>query len=75
VAVQVQAYAAAGEPVVLLFPPSLEFVAGFWGAILAGAIAVPANLPDTTRGGRGLSRLTSILADTKARLVITSVKP
>lgn len=58
--------------VVLLYPPGIEFVVGFWGTILAGMIAVPANLPDTARSGRGLSRLRSILDDTRARLVLSN---
>ncbi|HEY5935070.1 MAG TPA: fatty acyl-AMP ligase [Kofleriaceae bacterium] len=72
VAAHLQARPRADGLVVLLYPPGLEFVVGFWGTILAGMIAVPANLPDTARSGRGLSRLRSILDDTSAGLVLSS---
>src|SRR3954453_19182722 len=40
-----QAEAEAGERVLLLYPPGLEFVAAFFGCLYAGAIAVPAYPP------------------------------
>ena len=72
VAAHLQARPRADGLVVLLYPPGIEFVVGFWGTILAGMIAVPANLPDTARSGRGLTRLRSILDDTRAGLVLSS---
>src|ERR1700694_2997636 len=42
IAARLQESVAIGQRVVLLFPPSLEFVAAFWGCLYAGAIAVPA---------------------------------
>lgn len=32
---------ATAERVLLFYPPGLEFVAGFWGCLYAGAIPVP----------------------------------
>ncbi|HYG63468.1 MAG TPA: amino acid adenylation domain-containing protein, partial [Thermoanaerobaculia bacterium] len=60
---------AAGERVVLLFPPGLEFIAAFFGCLYAGAVAVPAYPP---RSQRGLPRLLSILSDARPRVVLTT---
>src|SRR5262245_37423391 len=42
VAAELQAAGLAGKPVLLLFAPGLDFIAAFFGALYAGAIAVPA---------------------------------
>lgn len=59
-----------GEPIVLSFPPGLEFVVAFCGCLYAGAIAVPAALPQSHRTG---TRLAVVLGDSGARCVLTSV--
>jgi acyl-CoA synthetase (AMP-forming)/AMP-acid ligase II len=38
-----------GERAVLLYPPGADFVAGLFGALYAGLVAVPAYPPDPTR--------------------------
>src|SRR5690348_8282694 len=63
---------ARGEPVLLLFPPGLEYVAGFLGCVCAGAIAVPAYPPDPARLGRTLPRLGALVADARARFALTT---
>ncbi|HKI03097.1 MAG TPA: amino acid adenylation domain-containing protein, partial [Thermoanaerobaculia bacterium] len=60
---------AAGERVVLLFPPGLEFISAFFGCLYAGALAVPAYPP---RSARGLPRLRAILDDARPRVVLTT---
>ncbi len=60
---------AAGERVLLLFPPGLEFVNAFLGALYAGALAVPAVPP---RSARGLPRLRSIVSDSRPQVVLTT---
>src|SRR5947209_3517018 len=50
VAAALQAHGAAGERALLLFPPGLDFVVAFLGALYARAIAVPAYLPRPNRG-------------------------
>ena len=56
------------EPVILLYPPGLEFIAAFFGCLYAGAIPLPAYLP---RLGRSMRRLEMIIADSKARVALT----
>jgi acyl-CoA synthetase (AMP-forming)/AMP-acid ligase II len=60
---------AAGERVLLLYPPGLEYVAAFFGCLYAGAIAVPIYPP---RPNRTLERLREIVADAQARFALTS---
>jgi acyl-CoA synthetase (AMP-forming)/AMP-acid ligase II len=61
-----------GERVLLLFAPGLEFIAAFFGALYAGAIAVPAYPPDPARLDRTLPRLRHIAVDSGARCVVTT---
>ncbi|HZF08613.1 MAG TPA: amino acid adenylation domain-containing protein [Thermoanaerobaculia bacterium] len=68
VAARLQRLGLAGERVLLLFPPGLDYVAAFLGCLYAGAVAVPAYPPT---GSRGLPRLTAILADCAPRHVLT----
>src|SRR5579872_6724101 len=69
VAAALQAHGAAGERALLLYPPGLDFVVAFLGALYAGTIAVPAYPP---RPNRGSSRLRAIAADAGARIVLTT---
>jgi acyl-CoA synthetase (AMP-forming)/AMP-acid ligase II len=45
--------------VLLLYPPSLEYIVAFWGCLYAGAVAVPAYAPRRNRhfDRRGFLRL------------------
>lgn len=58
-----------GRTVILLYPTGIDFVVAFYGCMLAGAIAVPCNLP---RVSSGMQRLASILSDTGATLILTT---
>ncbi len=58
-----------GAPIVLSFPPGLDFVTAFCGCLYAGAIAVPAALPQSRRTDE---RMAAILKDSGARSVLTS---
>jgi acyl-CoA synthetase (AMP-forming)/AMP-acid ligase II len=63
---------AVGERVMLLYPPGTEYIAGFFGCLYAGAMAVPAYPPDPTRLERTLPRLRSIIQDAQATVVLTN---
>jgi acyl-CoA synthetase (AMP-forming)/AMP-acid ligase II/acyl carrier protein len=60
------------QPVLLLYPSGLEFIAAFFGCLYAGAIAVPAYPPDPSRLARTLPRLQGIARDARARAVLTT---
>ena len=60
---------AAGERVLVLHSPGLDYVCALFGCLYAGAVAVPAYPP---RAGRPLLRLRSIIADSKATFALTS---
>jgi acyl-CoA synthetase (AMP-forming)/AMP-acid ligase II len=61
---------AAGQPVLLLCSPGLEFIGAYFGCLYAGAIAVPA---DAGRPNRPSARLRSILLDSGARHLLTDL--
>jgi acetylornithine/succinyldiaminopimelate/putrescine aminotransferase/acyl-CoA synthetase (AMP-forming)/AMP-acid ligase II/predicted amino acid dehydrogenase/acyl carrier protein len=63
----------AGRPVLLLYPPGLDFAAGFFGALAAGAVAVPTYPPDPADLARTLRRLVAIVDDASAAAVLTIV--
>lgn len=60
-----------GEPVVLLLPPGLGYVAGLFACLLSGMPAVPAFPPDPYRLDRSMSRIGALLRDSTARVVLT----
>ncbi|WP_095988189.1 non-ribosomal peptide synthase/polyketide synthase [Cystobacter fuscus] len=72
IAAALQAMGAQGERVLLLYPPGLEYIAGFFGCLYAGAIAVPAYPPDPMRLERTLPRLRAIVQDAQATVVLTT---
>ena len=72
VAAALQAERAAGERVLLLYPPGLDFVAAFFGCLYAGVVAVPIPPPHPARPGRSLPRLGAIARDAEVRFVLTT---
>lgn len=69
---QLQDLGAVGERALLLYPPGLEYIAGFFGCLYTGAIAVPAYPPDPTRLNRTLPRLRAIVNDAQPLVVLTT---
>jgi amino acid adenylation domain-containing protein len=59
----------AGERVLLLYPPGLDYIEAFFGCLYARAVAVPAYPP---RQNQSLTRLQSVVADSEATLVLTT---
>ncbi|HYX23108.1 MAG TPA: AMP-binding protein, partial [Thermoanaerobaculia bacterium] len=66
---RLQARGLAGERVLLLYPPGLDYVVAFWGCLYAGAVAVPAYPPGANRGH---SRVAAMAADAGARAALTT---
>ncbi len=58
-----------GDRVALLYPAGLDFIAGFFGTLQAGAVAVPVHAPRRSAHGE---RLASIVADCGARVALTT---
>ncbi len=64
-----QSTGAAGQRVLLLYPPGLEYIAAFFGCLYAGAVAIPAYPP---RLNQKLFRIQTILEDASVSVVLTS---
>ncbi len=69
IAARLQHWRAAGERVLLLFPPGFDYIAALFGCLYAGAVAVPAYPP---RMNRTLERLRAIAADAEPRFALTT---
>jgi thioester reductase-like protein len=74
IATSLRKIAAPGERAILLYPPGLDFVAAFYGALYAGVIAIPMYPPEPNRIAATLPRLRSIALDAGASLILT-IKP
>jgi len=61
-----------GARVLLLFPPGLEVVPAFFGALAAGTIAIPVYPPAGARMDRTVVRLRGMIADAGVTLVVST---
>lgn len=68
-AAYLQRFGAGGQRVLLMYPPVMDFVVGFFGCLYAGATAVPAFPPRRNRKGQ---RIHSIAQDCEARIALTN---
>lgn len=71
IAVELKRRGLSGKRAVLLYPPGLDYIAGFLGCLYAGVIAVPAYPPDPSRLERTLPRLQSIIQDCQGQIILT----
>ncbi len=72
VALMLQKKGLTGERALLLYPPGLDYIAGFFGCLYAGVTAVPAYPPDPNRLNRSLPRLQAIVNDAGATVALTT---
>lgn len=72
IAARLQGLGAAGERALLLYPPGLDYIAGFFGCLYAGVIAVPAYPPNPARLNRTLPRLQAIVGNAQPRFALTT---
>ena len=59
----------AGERALLLYPAGLDFIAGFFGCLYAGVVAVPVYPP---RRNRSMTRIQAIADDAEAKVALTT---
>jgi acyl-CoA synthetase (AMP-forming)/AMP-acid ligase II len=59
-------------PVLLLYPPGLDYIAAFFGCLYAGVIAVPACVPDQGRLQHSSRRLAVIAQDAMPLAALTT---
>ena len=59
----------AGQRVLLVYPPGLDFITAFFGCLYAGCVAVPTYPPHRHRVG---DRFQAIAADTGARVALST---
>ncbi|HEX7449431.1 MAG TPA: aminotransferase class I/II-fold pyridoxal phosphate-dependent enzyme [Pirellulales bacterium] len=69
IAAWLQSLGLAGQRALLLYPAGLEFIAGFFGCLYAGVVAVPAYPP---RLNRKLDRIQSIAHDAQALVALST---
>ncbi|HEY8209408.1 MAG TPA: AMP-binding protein [Myxococcaceae bacterium] len=62
-----------GQRAMLLYPPGPEYVAGFFGCLAAGLVAVPV-FPPGSLGGRQAGRLRAIARDAAPRAALVSAE-
>ena len=58
-----------GDRALILCPPGLDYIAAFYGCVMAGVVTVPAYPP---RNARQMGRLATILADATASVILTT---
>ena len=71
IAAVVQQNAEQGQRVLLVYPPGIDFVCGFFGCLYAGVLAVPATYP---KPRRPMPRLTAIANDCDATVALTTAQ-
>ena len=71
VAAQIQGRARPGDRVALVYEHGIEFIAGLFGSLYAGTMAVPCAPPRRELGREGLEPLARIAADCQPRLILT----
>ncbi len=72
VASVLQSYARVGDRAILLFATGPEFLISFFACFYAGVVAVPVFPPHPARMERSVEKLTGIIRDSGARLIVTS---
>jgi amino acid adenylation domain-containing protein len=69
IAAELGRHAAPGECAILLHPPGFDYIAGLFGCLVAGVVAVPAMPPPNSRP---IGPLLDLVTDTGARVALAS---
>ncbi len=70
----IQQHSNAGDAALLIYPPGLDFMVGFFACLYAGLIAIPAYPPDPFRLERSVPRLRSMIEDADAKLILSETQ-
>jgi acyl-CoA synthetase (AMP-forming)/AMP-acid ligase II len=73
-AVRLREHAAIGDRVLLLYPFGLEYPTVFLACLYAGLVAVPAFPPDKQRAVKTMPRVSAIIRDADAKLILTTAE-
>jgi amino acid adenylation domain-containing protein len=71
IAARLQSMGISGQRALLLYPPSLEYIAAFLGCLYAGVVAVPVYPPHPARLERTLPRLIGIAKNAETAVALT----
>ncbi|MFV8756068.1 fatty acyl-AMP ligase [Nannocystaceae bacterium ST9] len=71
-ALRLREHARVGDRVLLLYPFGLEYPVVFLACLYAGVVAVPAFPPDRQRAVKTMPRVSAIVRDADAHLILTS---
>jgi acyl-CoA synthetase (AMP-forming)/AMP-acid ligase II len=66
IAAELTARNCCGERALLLYPPGIDFAAGFFGCLYAGVVAVPMPMPQPGRSPRIHDRIAGAARDARA---------
>ena len=69
---RLQSLGAYGERALLVYPQGLEFIAGFFGCLYAGVVAIPVYPPHLPRLDKTLPRFRAIANDAQPVVALTS---
>jgi 8-amino-7-oxononanoate synthase len=69
IAARLQDMGFAGQHVLLVYPPGLDFITAFFGCLYAGCVAVPTFPPHRHRGGE---RFQAIVVDSGSRVALST---
>jgi len=72
IAALLQSHRAAGSRALMLYPAGLDFIPAFFGALYAGAIAVPLPPQNMAQPQRTLARLRTVASDAQPAIVLTT---
>ena len=70
IATAIRRHVEPGDRLLVMFPPSLDFVPAFFASLYAGAVAVPVYPPAGPKIERTMARLRGMVADAKPSLVV-----
>ncbi len=62
----------AGSRALLIYPPGLDYLCGFFGSLFAPAVPVPIYPPDATRLERSVRRLLALVEDARPAAALTT---